>query len=159
MPYHKPLANGCQRFRQSDPGKANGLIIQGKNSRHALGFITGNSSILICQFRSLTFHLVVGICEVYNQPVSRNLSNPRWAAYAGAVLGIAAATVILAPFHTRINATTVALAFLLVVLFAALFWGSRPALLASVLAMFSFNFFFLPPLYTLDARTPRTGLR
>src|SRR6185295_7759531 len=29
-------------------------------------------------------------------------------------------------------------------------WGSRPALLASVLGMFCFNFFFLPPLYTLS---------
>jgi two-component system sensor histidine kinase KdpD len=48
-----------------------------------------------------------------------------------------------------VNATTVALAFLLVVLLVALFWGSRPALVASVLGMFCFNFFFLPPLHTL----------
>src|SRR5688500_17187312 len=43
----------------------------------------------------------------------------------------------------------VALTFLFVVLIIALFWGSRPALLASVPGMFCFNFFFLPPLYTL----------
>ena len=58
-------------------------------------------------------------------------------------------TAVLFPFQQPVNATTVALAFLLVVLLVALFWGSRPALLASVLGMFCFNFFFLPPLYTL----------
>ena len=58
-------------------------------------------------------------------------------------------TAVLAPFQQQVNATTVALAFLLVVLLVALFWGSRPALLAAVLGMFCFNFFFLPPLYTL----------
>jgi K+-sensing histidine kinase KdpD len=75
--------------------------------------------------------------------------NLRWAGYAGAVGGTAFITAVLAPFQRQVNATTVALAFLLVVLFVALFWGSRPALLASVLGMFCFNFFFLPPLYTL----------
>ncbi len=75
--------------------------------------------------------------------------NSKWAGYIGAVVGTALLTAILAPFQQQVNATTVALAFLLVVLFVALFWGSRPALLASVLGMFCFNFFFLPPLYTL----------
>lgn len=75
--------------------------------------------------------------------------NLRWAGYVGAVGGTAFITAVLAPFQQQVNSTTVALAFLLVVLFVALFWGSRPALLASVLGMFCLNFFFLPPLYTL----------
>lgn len=82
--------------------------------------------------------------------MDRNLVNLRWAGYVGAVLGTSILTLLLAPFHNQINSTTVALAFLLVVLFVALFWGSRPALLASVLGVFCFNFFFLPPLYTLS---------
>jgi len=72
--------------------------------------------------------------------------NLRGAGYVGAVLGTGMVTALLAPFHEHINSTTVALAFLLVVLFVALFWGSRPALLASVLGVFSLNFFFLTPL-------------
>jgi len=79
----------------------------------------------------------------------RNLINLRWIGYLGAVIGTAAVTALLAPFHQQVNSTTVALAFLLVVLVVALFWGSKPALVASVLGMFCFNFFFLPPLYTL----------
>ncbi|MDQ2977132.1 MAG: DUF4118 domain-containing protein, partial [Acidobacteriota bacterium] len=86
--------------------------------------------------------------------MERNLVNLRWAGYCGAVLGAAVVTALLAPFHEQINSTTVALAFLLVVLFVALFWGSRPALLASVLGMFCLNFFFLPPLYTLSIAHP-----
>jgi two-component system sensor histidine kinase KdpD len=86
----------------------------------------------------------------YNERVERSFVNLRWAGYVGAVFGTLIVSGLLAPFHEQINTTTVGLAFLLVVLFVALFWGSRPALLASVLAMFCFNFFFLPPLYTLS---------
>jgi K+-sensing histidine kinase KdpD len=71
------------------------------------------------------------------------------------VLGSGLVTALLAPFHEQINSTTVALAFLLVVLFVALFWGSRPALLASLLGVFCLNFFFLPPLYTLSIAHPQ----
>ena len=81
--------------------------------------------------------------------MTRNVLNLRWAGYVGAVGGTAFTTAVLAPFQQQVNATTVALAFLLIVLFVALFWGSRPALVASVLGLFCFNFFFLPPLYTL----------
>jgi len=87
---------------------------------------------------------------IYNERVERNLVNLRWGGYVGAVFGAAVVTALMAPFHERINSTTVALAFLLAVLFVALFWGSRPALLASLLGVFSLNFFFLPPLYTLS---------
>ena len=59
-------------------------------------------------------------------------------------------TALLIPFRANINSTTTALAYLLAVLFVALFWGSGPALVASVAGVLCFNFFFLPPLYTLD---------
>jgi K+-sensing histidine kinase KdpD len=79
----------------------------------------------------------------------------RWSGYIGAIVGSALVTTALGPFHEQINSTTVALAFLLVVLFVALFWGSRPALLASVVAAVCFNYFFLPPLYTLTIAHPQ----
>ena len=70
------------------------------------------------------------------------------AGYVLAVLGITAVTALLAPLGQRINHATMALSLLLVVLFVATFWGSRPALLASVLGMLCFNYFFLPPVGT-----------
>lgn len=68
---------------------------------------------------------------------------------------IVAITVTLSPFHQRLSSTTVALALLLVVLFAATGWGSRPALLAAILGGTCFNFFFLPPLYTFTIAAPQ----
>jgi two-component system sensor histidine kinase KdpD len=81
-------------------------------------------------------------------PESNNLR------YALAVAGVAAATSILAPFQAHINSTTVALALLLVVIFVATLWGSRPALLASIVGVLCFNYFFLPPVGTFTIADP-----
>ena len=70
--------------------------------------------------------------------------------YLIATGGIALVTAALAPFQAQVNSTTIALALLLVVLVVATAFGSRPALLASLLGVLSFNFFFLPPLYTFN---------
>lgn len=78
--------------------------------------------------------------------------------YAIAALGIMAATAMLHPFHREVNSTTVALAFLLDVLFSAILWGSGPALVASVLGMLSFNFFFLPPVKTFSIADPQNWI-
>src|SRR5688572_19899005 len=77
-----------------------------------------------------------------------------WTGYAMAVAGVAALTVAFKLLNTHINAATVALAFLLVVLFVATWWGARPAVAASVLSVLSFNFFFLPPFGTLTVEAP-----
>lgn len=77
------------------------------------------------------------------------LASSRLARYVGAVLAVAAGTALLAVRREHINSATVGLGFLLVVLFVAILWGSKPALLASVLGVLCFNFFFLPPFYTL----------
>ncbi|HEX8503222.1 MAG TPA: DUF4118 domain-containing protein [Pyrinomonadaceae bacterium] len=69
--------------------------------------------------------------------------------YAAAAAGVAAATAALKLSSGHINAATVALALLLVVLFVATWWGSRPAVAASLLGVLCFNFFFLPPYGTL----------
>jgi PAS domain S-box-containing protein len=79
----------------------------------------------------------------------------RGIAYIGAVLGIGAVTAICAPFHDDIKQTTVALAFLLIVLFVATLWGSGPALFASLLGVLCFNFFFLPPIGTFTIADPQ----
>jgi K+-sensing histidine kinase KdpD len=90
--------------------------------------------------------------------VREKLFRKRWVRYGGALLGTAALTGLLIPFRGHINSTTVALAFLLVVLFAAILWGSRPALLASVLGVICFNFFFIPPIHTFTIADPQNWL-
>ncbi len=75
--------------------------------------------------------------------------------YIFAVSGIAFVTALLAPFHEQLSSTTVALALLLVVLFSATGWGIRPAMVASLLGVLCFNFFFLPPIHTLTVADPQ----
>ncbi|HEV8202832.1 MAG TPA: ATP-binding protein [Pyrinomonadaceae bacterium] len=72
----------------------------------------------------------------------------RWAGYVVAVLSVGALTLFLKIVGVHVNAATVSLALLLNVLFIATRWGSLPALLASIVAMLCFNFFFLPPFGT-----------
>jgi K+-sensing histidine kinase KdpD len=86
--------------------------------------------------------------------VSPKLSGKAWAGYGAAFLGIAVATGLLKLFGAHVNPTTVALSFLLVVLFLATAWGSKPAVLASLLGVICFNFFFLPPIGTFQIRNP-----
>lgn len=85
----------------------------------------------------------------------KRLPNKNWESYFLAAFAIAVATGSLIPFRQHINSTTVALVFLLVVLSIAILWGSRPALISSVLGMLCFNFFFLPPFYTFTIADPQ----
>ena len=78
--------------------------------------------------------------------------------YCAAVFGIAVITGTLKLFGEHINPTTVALAFLLVVLFVATAWGWRPAVLASVVGVICFNFFFLPPAGTFAISDPHNWI-
>ncbi len=79
----------------------------------------------------------------------------RAANYLISVAALAVVTVLLAPFALQINTTTIALVLLLVILFIATAFGSRPAFLASILAVLCFNFFFLPPLHTFTITDPQ----
>jgi two-component system sensor histidine kinase KdpD len=79
----------------------------------------------------------------------------KWSQYIGALSAVAVATIVLLPFRGNINSTTVALGLLLVVLFVAILWGSKPALVAAIVAMLCFNFFFLPPYHTFTIADPQ----
>jgi K+-sensing histidine kinase KdpD len=88
----------------------------------------------------------------------RDFSNKRWFSYFLATFGVALSTALLIPLRGHINSTTVGFAFLLVVLFTAIFRGSKPALLASVLGVLAFNFFFLPPFHTFTIADPQNWI-
>lgn len=78
----------------------------------------------------------------------RALAGKRLLGYIASVVVIATATAALRALGSHINPTTVALTFLLIILFVAMGWGSKPAVVASVLGAGCFNFFFLPPFGT-----------
>ena len=87
--------------------------------------------------------------------MARDVFKKTWVKYALATFGIASATAVLLPLRGHINSTTVGFAYLLIVVFVAILWGSKPALLASLLGMLSFNFFFLPPYHTFRIADPQ----
>ncbi len=78
----------------------------------------------------------------------------RWLAVGLAIAAIGVATAALKLPGSHINPTTVALAFLLVILFVARAWGSIPAVGASIIGVLSLNFFFLPPFGTFAIKDP-----
>src|SRR5687767_7163304 len=85
----------------------------------------------------------------YNKHMSSPWFEKSWAGYLIAVGSVFALTAALKLFSPHINAATVALAFLLIVLFVATWRGAKPAVVASLLSLLCFNFFFLPPFGTL----------
>lgn len=56
---------------------------------------------------------------------------------------------------TEVNSTTVAMTFLLAILAVATAWGLREAIVVSIAGMLCFNFFWLPPYYTLTIADPQ----
>jgi two-component system sensor histidine kinase KdpD len=90
--------------------------------------------------------------------VWKALAHKQSLGYIVAVVVIAAATTVLKVFGVHINPTTVALAFLLIVLFVATAWGSKPAVMASILGLACFNYFFLPPLGTFAIADPHNWI-
>ena len=84
----------------------------------------------------------------------KKMYGKRSTGYLAAVAGVGVVTALLKLFGEHINSTTVALGLLLIVLFVAAGWGSRPAVLASLLGVVCFNFFYLPPVGRLTIQDP-----
>src|SRR5258708_22295725 len=79
----------------------------------------------------------------------------------GRIVGVAVSLVIIAGIivfyrHVlHVNQTTVALSFLLAILAVSAVWGMAASVFMSVLAMLSFNYFFLPPVGTFTITDPQ----
>ena len=86
------------------------------------------------------------------------MKNPSRLGYIVAIVVIAAATTVLRVFGGHVNPTTAALALLMMVLFVATAWGPKPAILASLLGVACFNFFFLPPVGTFNIAEPQNWI-
>ena len=75
----------------------------------------------------------------------------RW---VGASAGFAAITAVY-DRYLHVNATTVALTYLLFILFLSTRWGLRYAIAGSLAATVFYNFFFLPPVHTFTVSDPQ----
>jgi len=83
-----------------------------------------------------------------------------WRRYVAALIGVAIVTLIYRVlvfrqlFLTDINITTLALSYLLLVLVIASKQGHGPSIFASLISTLCFNFFFLPPPFTITVKDP-----
>ncbi len=75
-------------------------------------------------------------------------------AFALSLGAVAATTVVLLTARAWLSTPVIVLLFLLPVILAATRWGVQPALAASLVAFFAFNYFFLDPRYTLSVKKP-----
>ena len=78
--------------------------------------------------------------------------------YLLALGAIALSTALFLPGRSEFAKGQWALLYLLVILLVASAAGPGPAVLAAVLAFFTWNFFFLPPYHTLEIRDPKDWL-
>ena len=81
-------------------------------------------------------------------------SPSRWIGYPASVV-LVAITVAGLKLVPRVNDSSVALVLLLSVFVSAWVWESGPGVFAAALATLAFNFFFIPPIYTLTVEDPR----
>src|SRR5256885_12539803 len=78
--------------------------------------------------------------------------------YSWAALLTAMALGCLVWLQPHANLTTTALVLVLMVTIAAIAWGSGPGLVTAVVSVFSFNYFFIPPIHTLTIAEPQNWI-
>ncbi len=74
--------------------------------------------------------------------------------YSAAALGVALTTFCIGLVRAIVHVENLSMAYLLVVLWLAVFFGRGPAILASLLAFLSYDFFFIPPTGTFLTEDP-----
>ncbi len=82
----------------------------------------------------------------------------RWTQHLLQYSACVAATEIVVQVYRRlvhVNPTTVALTFLLMVLWVAAYWGFRFSVFLAILATLAFNYYFLPPVGTFTVADPQ----
>src|SRR5215471_2889222 len=73
----------------------------------------------------------------------------------GTLLIVAGITAFYFLIFNQANSTTISMTFLLATLGVATWWGLLEAIIASIVGMLCFNFFFLPPLFSLTLADTR----
>lgn len=89
--------------------------------------------------------------KVAAAPVSVAIQ-PVWPRYLGAALSCVGIAVLTMPLLNRLDLANIVMLFLLGVVLVAFRWGRGPAVLAAVLSVAAFDFFFVPPRLTFAVR-------
>jgi len=134
------------------------LIVQPPRSRWRNLFGASLTQQLIRNAGGASIHVIGGQAkpETGARARLRELARAQGTArdYLGSIGFVAVALGLALLLRDMLGITSVALTFLTAVLASAVIYGLWPALLASLASMLAYNFFFLPPLYTLTIADP-----
>ncbi len=97
----------------------------------------------------------IDVYVVSEEAQQRTISTParaqrvRWESYLKSVLLVSVVTVVSLPVYGRLEPTNLVMFFLAAVVISALWFGRGPSILASVLSVVAFDFFFVHPRYSI----------
>jgi two-component system sensor histidine kinase KdpD len=74
--------------------------------------------------------------------------------YLGTIGGVVLITLIMWALRAHLTVATAALLYLLVVFSSSVIWGMGTAIVGSILAALAFDYFFVPPVFTLTVASP-----
>jgi len=73
----------------------------------------------------------------------------QWVPYLWSIALVALATLVSSPLRSFVSPVNLVMVYLVSVMLAAIYWGRGPSILASILSVLVFDFFFVPPSLTL----------
>src|SRR3954452_19366753 len=79
---------------------------------------------------------------------------PPWVGYVAAAAGVVLVSLAIGVVQSAAHIANVSMLYLLVVLAVGTRFGSGPAIMASLLAFLTFNWYFVGPVYTLMVADP-----
>jgi len=88
-------------------------------------------------------------------------ARPGWVPWVAVTAAVAIATCGGVAMGRMLPVEASNMIYLAIVVFAAVFWGTYPALYAAVTGLFAWDFFFVPPIYAITIESPQdlvTGL-
>ncbi len=134
-------------------------IVIGKSARSRWFEIVHGSVVreLMRKSGQISLHVISGDAEVpvpAKTVATRPPETVRLGPYLGSAGAVAIALGIGLLLKEFVAVQSISLVFLTAVLASAVGWGLLPSLFACVLSMLVYNFFFLPPLYTLTVADP-----
>ena len=118
-------------------------------------FLGSTAQRVIKRAGTIHVHVLAEEKSAGKQPGARpGLRLPTSSAWGGSVLSVAFAWAVAMVLRQFLGVTSVALVFLMGVLASAVAYGLAASLLACLLSVLAYNFFFLPPLYTFTIADP-----
>ncbi|MBI5450034.1 MAG: two-component system sensor histidine kinase KdbD [Gammaproteobacteria bacterium] len=136
-----------------------GKIVVGRSTRQRLhwpgqssflrrlGALAPDIDLITVARESKRLHWELGDEAEAERPVSKR--RERWRGYLYAALTCIGITVAVTPLLGPLEQTNIVMLFLLGVVFVAFRFGRRPAVLAAVLSVIFFDFFFVSPRFTM----------